>query len=185
MPQSKAQKFLYALITVVITVCAFVFYSLFVINGSTFLAAASAAGTETTSVLAAIKAIGGIAVLGHQVPVWAVMLIEFALALTCECLVGSPLSEKLAAKHLNFKTASPHAIENAIIKSTVFVMVPLMSFLATILYYPYASGFAVLTFLATWLKTLCLNFPFAYFGQIFFIQPTVRTIFKTLFARKK
>jgi len=40
-----------------------------------------------------------------------------------------------------------------------------------------------LTLLADWLKLVCFNFPFAFFTQLFFIQPAVRTIFKLLFAK--
>ena len=39
------------------------------------------------------------------------------------------------------------------------------------------------TLLADWLKLVCFNFPFAFFTQLFFIQPAVRTIFKALFAK--
>ena len=38
MPQKKAQRALFALLTVVITVHAYVFYSLYVINGGTLMA---------------------------------------------------------------------------------------------------------------------------------------------------
>lgn len=30
---------------------------------------------------------------------------------------------------------------------------------------------------------VCLNFPFAFFTQLFFIQPLVRTVFKALFIK--
>ena len=30
---------------------------------------------------------------------------------------------------------------------------------------------------------MCFNFPFAFFTQLFFIQPFVRTIFKLIFAK--
>jgi hypothetical protein len=63
-------------------------------------------------------------------------------------------------------------------------MCPAMSFLAAIFYYPYYNGFNVFTLLANWLKLVCFNFPFAYFSQLFFIQPLVRTIFKAIFVRK-
>ena len=43
------------------------------------------------------------------------------------------------------------------------------------------AGFNFWTFLANWLKLVCFNFPFAYFTQLFFIQPAVRTIFKLVF----
>ena len=50
-------------------------------------------------------------------------------------------------------------------------------------YYPYYAGFNIWTLLANWLKLVCFNFPFAYFTQLFFIQPTVRVIFKTVFRK--
>jgi len=43
--------------------------------------------------------------------------------------------------------------------------------------------FNILTLLANWLKLVCFNFPFAYFTQLFFIQPLVRVIFKTIFRK--
>lgn len=39
------------------------------------------------------------------------------------------------------------------------------------------------TLLAEWLKLMCYNFPFAFFTQLFFIQPIVRTVFKVIFAK--
>ena len=43
--------------------------------------------------------------------------------------------------------------------------------------------FDVFHFMAEWLKLVCYNFPFAFFSQLFFIQPVVRTIFKTVFKK--
>ena len=71
--------------------------------------------------------------------------------------------------------------ETAIICTTVGLMCPSVSFLAALLYYPYYAGFRVVTLLANWLKLVCFNFPFAFFSQLFFIQPLVRTLFKALF----
>ena len=185
MPQSKLQRFIFALMTVVITVHAYVFYSLYVINGSTFIENAAYAGVNTTSVIAAINAIGGVPVLGHGMPIWAVVLIEFCLAITLEMTVGSPSSFKLACKVFNPAETHPVMFETAIICATVGIMCPAMSFLAAILYYPYAyQAFNVFTLLANWLKLVCFNFPFAFFTQLFFIQPLVRTLFKKLVVRK-
>ncbi|MDD3995685.1 MAG: hypothetical protein PHC42_03195, partial [Bacilli bacterium] len=47
----------------------------------------------------------------------------------------------------------------------------------------YYEGFNLLTLLANWLKLVCFNFPFAYFSQLFFIQPLIRTVFKWIFRR--
>lgn len=73
--------------------------------------------------------------------------------------------------------------ESAIICATVGLMCPAMSFLAAIFYYPFYEGFNVITLLANWLKLVCFNFPFAFFTQLFFIQPLVRTLFKLLFRK--
>jgi hypothetical protein len=63
-------------------------------------------------------------------------------------------------------------------------MCPAMSFLAAWFYYPYYAGFNIFTLLANWLKLVCFNFPFAYFTQLFFIQPLVRVLFKLIFAKQ-
>lgn len=185
MPRNQAQRMFFALVTVIVTVHAYVFYSLYVINGNTFLTYASlASGSTVTSVLKAINILGGVEVLGKAVPIWAVVLVEFALAYTLEMLLGSPLSFKLACRHFNPKKAKPVMFETAIICATVAIMCPAMSFIAAILYYPYNSmDFNVFTMLANWLKLVCFNFPFAFFTQLFFIQPFVRKVFRTVFAK--
>lgn len=51
------------------------------------------------------------------------------------------------------------------------------------MYYPYYAGFHIFTLLANWVKLVCFNFPFAFFSQIFFIQPLVRWVFGKIFAK--
>ncbi len=36
-----------------------------------------------------------------------------------------------------------------------------------------------------WLRLMCYNFPFAYFTQLFFIQPFVRSVFRLIFSRDR
>lgn len=84
----------------------------------------------------------------------------------------------------DIKKTDPVTFETAVITSTVAIMVPVMSFIAAWLYYPYYMGFNIFTLLANWLKLICFNFLFAYFSQLFFIQPFVRQTFKTIFKRK-
>ena len=131
-----------------------------------------------------ITAMGGVGAFGTYLPIWAIVLIEFAFAYTLECVMGSPLSFKLACKVFNPQTTHPVLFECAIICATVGLMCPAMSFIAALIYYPYYSGFNFLTLLANWLKLVCFNFPFAFFTQLFFIQPFVRTVFKLIFCRK-
>jgi hypothetical protein len=169
----------FAFITVLITVHAYVFYSLYVVNGSTLMTV-----TGQSSVLGAINAQGGVYMFGRMLPIWAVILIEFCFAYGLEVILGSPSSFKLACKVFNPKKTHHMMFETAIICATVGIMCPAMSFLAAIFYYPYYNGFNIFTLLANWLKLVCFNFPFAYFSQLFFIQPLVRTIFKAIFVRK-
>ncbi|MCD7770176.1 MAG: hypothetical protein LUH36_08710 [Oscillospiraceae bacterium] len=169
---------IFALITVIITVHGYVFYSLYVVNGATLMEV-----TGADSVLHAINAQGGVYMFGRMLPIWAIILVEFCFAYALECLMGSPCSFKLAAKCFDPKTTHPVIFESAIICATVGLMCPAMSFLAACFYYPYYNGFHLLTLLANWLKLVCFNFPFAFFSQLFFIQPLVRTIFKLLFRK--
>lgn len=180
MPKNQFQRMIFAFITVIVTVHAYVFYSLYVVNGSYFLSVEGAAG-----VLDGINRQGGVYTFGCFLPIWAIILIEFAFAYSLECAMGSPCSFKLAAKVFDPQTTHPVLFESAIICATVGLMCPAMSFIAAWMYYPYYAGFNLLTLLANWLKLVCFNFPFAFFTQLFFIQPFVRSVFKLLFCRKK
>ncbi len=178
MPRNQFQRTVFALLTVLITVHAYVFFSLYVVNGSTLMAVSG-----QPSVLAAIKAMGGVSMFGTTVPIWAVVAIEFVLAITLESVMGSPCSFKLACRVFDPRTTHPVLFESAIICATVGLMCPAMSFLAAWMYYPYYAGFDLLTLLANFLKLVCFNFPFAFFTQLFFIQPLVRKLFKWIFAK--
>jgi hypothetical protein len=178
MPRNQFQRVIFALLSVVVTVHGYVFYSLYVINGPTLMEV-----TGASSVLKAIRAQGGVYMFGHLLPIWAVILIEFCFAFLLECVMGSPCSFKLAAKVFDPAQTHPVQFETTIICATVGLMCPTMSFLAAWFYYPYYNGFHLATLLANWLRLVCFNFPFAYFSQLFFIQPLVRTVFKVLFRK--
>lgn len=178
MPRNQFQRMVFAFLTVVVTVHAYVFFSLYVVNGTTLMAI-----NQADSVIHAINAQGGVYMFGRYLPIWAVILIEFCFAYTLEVVMGSPCSFKLACKVFDPRTDHPMLFETAIICATVGLMCPTMSFIAAWLYYPYYNGFNFLTLLANWLKLMCFNFPFAYFTQLFFIQPLIRTVFQFLFRK--
>ena len=161
MPRNQFQKMVFAFITVVITVHAYVFYSLYVIHGNMFMEL-----TGEPGVIAAINKIGGVPVFGTPIPIWAVVLIEFVLAYTLEILLGSPLSFKLACKVFDPRRIHPVLFESAIICGTVGIMCPAMSLIASFLYFNYQGDFNIWTLLAEWLKLVCFNFPFAFFHQL-------------------
>lgn len=178
MPRNQFQRMVFAFLTVIVTVHAYVFYSLYVVNGDTLMSI-----TGETSVLRAIRFNGGVYMFAHSLPIWAVIFIEFIFAYSLEILMGSPASFKLACKVFDPKNTHYMIFESAIICATVSLMCPAMSFLAAFFYYPYYMGFNIFTLLANWLKLVCFNFPFAFFTQLFFIQPLVRTLFKLIFAK--
>lgn len=178
MPRNQFQRMVFAFLTVVVTVHAYVFYSLYVVNGATLMSV-----NQADSVIAAINTQGGVYMFGRMLPIWAVILIEFCFAYTLEVVMGSPCSFKLASRVFDPRKNHPMLFESAIICATVGLMCPAMSFLAAWMYYPYYAGFNIWTLLANWLKLVCFNFPFAFFTQLFFIQPLIRTIFKFLFRK--
>lgn len=178
MPRNQFQRMVFAFLTVLVTVHAYVFYSLYVVNGQTLIAV-----TGESSVLNAIRAQGGVYMFGRMCPIWAVILVEFCFAYVLEILVGSPVSFRLACKKFDPRKNHPMIFESAIINATVGIMCPAMSLIAAFLYYPYYSDFNVLTLLANWLKLVCFNFPFAFFTQMYCIQPFVRTLYRTIFAK--
>ena len=180
MPKNQFQRMIFALITVIITVHAYVFYSLYVVNGVTLMAVSGENG-----VIAAINKMGGVYTFGTYLPIWAIVIIEFVFAYVLEIVMGSPCSFRLASKVFDIRSTHPVLFETAIICATVGLMCPTMSFIAAWLYYPYYAGFSLVTLLANWIKLVCFNFPFAFFSQLFFIQPFVRTVFKLIFRNKE
>ena len=156
-----AKKFIsetiFALMTVIVTVHAYVFYSLYVINGSILMES-----TGATDVINAINTQGGVYMFGQFVPIWTVVIIEFCFAFLLELVMGSPCSFKLVIKIFDPQKTKPVLFETAIISATVSLMCPAMSFVAAWLYYPYYDGFNIITLLANWIKLVCYNFPFAF-----------------------
>lgn len=180
MPKNQFQRMVFAFLTVLVTVHAYVFYSLYVVNGSLLMQVNGA-----DSVIHAINAQGGVYMFGKMLPIWAVVLIEFLFAYGLECVMGSPCSFRLACKVFEPEKTHPVTFETTIICATVGLMCLVMSFLAAWFYYPYYTGFNIFTLLANWLKLVCFNLPFAFFSQLFFIQPLVRTVFKFLFCGRQ
>ncbi len=178
MPRNQFQRMVFAFLTVLITVHAYVFFSLYVVNGNALMTV-----NGTSSVISAIDHQGGVYMFGTYLPIWTVVITEFVLAYALELVMGSPCSFKLACRVFDPQKSNPMHFETAVICATVTLMCPAMSFIAALLYYPYYNGFNIFTLFANWLKLMCFNFPFALFTQLFFIQPLVRTLFKVIFRK--
>ena len=174
--QNQIQHLVYALITVVITVHAFVFYSLYVVEGDALMRS-----TGTTSVLQAIGSQGGVYMFGNYLPIWLVIVVETVCAFVLAVGMGSPLAFKLASRKFDPRRNHPMIFESAVITATVCLMCPSMSLLADAFYYPYYEGFNVIDFMCRWFRLVCYNLPFAYFSQMYFVQPFVRFAIRRLF----
>ena len=68
---TKKDKALYTFLTVLVTVHAYVFYSLYIVNGNMLL---NVTGKDT--VIGAINSIGEVYIVGRYLPIWSVVLIE-------------------------------------------------------------------------------------------------------------
>ncbi len=145
MPQNRFERIAFAFLTVVVTVHAYVFYSLYVVNGQTLMTLNNA-----DSVLGAINNQGGVYMFGNFLPIWAVVLVEFGFAFTLEVFMGSPASFRLACRVFDPRETNPVLFETAIICATAGIMCPAMSFIAAFLYYPYYAGFDLISLGASW-----------------------------------
>ena len=94
-------------------------------------------------------------------------------------LYGS-LSKKLAFRIVTPGVDKPIMLILAISSITVCLMCPTMSFFATLLFKSAGKEF-----IAVWFQTTALNFPMAFFWQIFFAGPFVRAIFGMIFKEKE
>ena len=82
----------------------------------------------------------------------------------------------MAFRIVNPAEDKPIMIILAISSITVCLMCPSMSLAATLLFKNAGTEF-----IAVWLQTTALNFPMAFFWQIFFAGPLVRKIFGAIF----
>lgn len=86
MPKNQFERMMFALITVIITVHAYVFYSLYVVNGSVLMEV-----NQTTGVIDAINKQGGVYIFGQFMPIWFVVIIEFIFAYALVSTFLTPL----------------------------------------------------------------------------------------------
>ena len=108
-----------------------------------------------------------------------IILIEFAIAFLLEILIAGPLSLKIAFRFVSPSEDKHIIVEAAIICATILLMCPMMSFTATIIYNGFTSEF-----LSQWMQKIVINFPFAFFTQLFIIQPLVSVLFRIIYKRE-
>lgn len=151
---------LYPTLTIVLTVLAFIFYSMYVL-----------AGQSLSDIM------DGTTMLGRQVPIWVVFVVESVLGLTLELLFGHPYSQKKVDAYAKGQNAFFTRLVS--VSSTVIVMCPAMSFIANILYSPLTLLSTPAVLIASWLRLVCYNLPFVFFLQLLVIQPFLQWAFAT------
>lgn len=108
------------------------------------------------------------------------LVIMGPIAFILDFFLYGHLAKKIAFGFINPAEAKQYEIILAISSVTVCLMCPTMSFAATLLFSHAGSEFV-----AVWFQKTALNFPMAFFWQIFFAGPVVRRIFGLLFKNAK
>ena len=90
------------------------------------------------------------------------------------------MAKRTAFRIVNPEKENPFHLILAISAVSVIWMCPLMSLVATILFKDAGNQF-----IAVWLQTVALNFPVAFFWQIFYAGPFVRFLFRQIFREKE
>ncbi len=150
MPKTKFEDFIYTIIMAIVMVYGMVCYNI----------CQNVGGMQNFIFLEAFK----------ELPIMGVIafLLEFFL-------IGK-LAQKLAFQFMNPKKDKPLFVTIAISSIIVCLMCPIMSFFGCFLF----GKETIDTLVVRWLQTFVLNFPMAFFYQIFYAGPFVRWIFKKI-----
>ena len=102
------------------------------------------------------------------------------VAFILEFFIVDKLSHLLAMRIVKPGVDRPVFIILAISSMIVCLMCPIMSLVATILFKDTAES----GFVGVWFQTIAMNFPMAFFSQIFYVGPFVRLLYRLVFERK-
>ncbi len=106
--------------------------------------------------------------------------IMWPVAFILEFFIVDKLSHLLAMRIVKPGEDRPVFIILAISSMIVCLMCPIMSLVATILFKDTAES----GFVGVWFQTIAMNFPMAFFSQIFYVGPFVRLLYRLVFERK-
>lgn len=106
--------------------------------------------------------------------------IMWPLAFVLELFIVDKLSHILAMRIVTPGVDKPLFIILAISSMIVCLMCPAMSLAATALFKDTAES----GFIGVWLQKAVMNFPMAFFWQIFFAGPFVRLLYRAVFERE-
>ena len=155
MPKSLGQEILFTILMVFVMVYAMVCYNIALAMG----------GLSNSVFLLAF----------HELP------IMMPLAFVLDFVIVGPIAKKITFSKFKSEEANPVFIILSISICSVWLMCPLMSSAATILF---KGGFQK-EMLSIWLQTTAFNYPMAAFWQLLVAGPLVRAIFALMFKNKK
>lgn len=169
MPKTPKEHIFYWFFTVLITVSVFIFYSVYFVQKSDFWTIINSAWVP---------------MLWVKVPLFVMFLTMFLLALILEMTFAWRFAHKIADKMIDAESSNPFIVQTVMTCCIMFIMCPIMSFFASILFYNYSEWFNFWIWFVKYFSLLCYNFLFAFFAQLFFIQPFMMKIFSLVFYKK-
>lgn len=108
------------------------------------------------------------------------MLIMVPAGFLLDTFIAGPIAKKLAFRHFTPGKDKMIFVILAISVFSIWLMCPMMSLIASIFFKDgIANGL-----LNTWVETTIINFPMAFFWQLFAAGPLVRFVFGKLFSEK-
>ena len=154
MPKSLGQEILFTILMVFVMVYAMVCYNIALAMG----------GLSNSVFLLAF----------HELP------IMMPIAFVIDFFIVGPIAKKITFSKFIPEQTNPVFIILSISICSVWLMCPLMSLAATILF---KGGFQK-EMISIWLQTTAFNYPMAAFWQLLVAGPVVRAIFGMIFKNK-
>ena len=154
MPKSLGQEILFTIMMVFVMVYAMVCYNIALAMG----------GLSNSVFLIAF----------HE------LTIMMPVAFVLDFIIVGPIAKKITFSKFNAEITNPVFIILSISICSIWMMCPLMSLAATILF---KGGFQK-EMISIWLQTTALNYPMATFWQLLVAGPLVRGIFGLIFKKK-
>ena len=151
MPKNKFQDAVFTVIMVIVMVYAMVCYNI----------AMDIGGMKNFVFLAALS----------ELPIMCIA------AFLLDTFIAGPIAKKVAFRLVSPKEDKPIFVILAISVLSIWLMCPMMSFVAVVLF---KNAFGP-QLIAVWIQTTIINFPMAFFWQLFAAGPLVRTIFGKIF----
>lgn len=151
MPKTRAQETIFTIMMVLIMVYGMICYNASIAMG----------GMSNKVFIAALK----------ELPIMG------CIAFLLDTFIAGPIAKKKTFKLFNPKETKGIVIILSISVLSIWIMCPLMSLAATV----FIKGALNSQIISVWIQTTVLNFPMAFFWQLFAAGPLVRFVFGKIF----